>query len=313
MFKKTNGQLTLGEHLIYQNLPEDILSRINKLIDWKPFEKILASIHSAKVGRKAYDPVLMFKILIIQQIYGHSDPEIELMLKGNLFYRRFLGLSAIDPVPDHSTISRFRSDLKAMNLYRKCFSELKHQIGQKGFEIRSGKIIDARLVKAARRPGKDQDAAFTKRRNKTVYGYKDHIAVDPKSEFVSEFVCTPANVHDSQVVDRLLEGQERAIFADKAYDRDELKRRCRKEGKFYGILAKARRNRPLSSRQKKRNGIFSRIRSKVERVFGIFSLHLSRSKAKYVGLEANEIHLFLTCFTYNILNLYWHYRRATAF
>ncbi len=280
MFKKNKGQLTIGEHLISQNLPEDILSRINKLIHWKPFEKILASLHPAKVGRKAYNPVLMFKILIIQQIYGHSDPEMELMLKGNLFYRRFLGLSAVDPVPDYSTISRFRSDLKAMNLYRKCFSELKRQIAQKGFELRSGKIIDARLVKAARRPGKDNDASFTKKGDKTIYGYKDHIAVDPKSEFVSEFVCTPANVHDSQVMDELIEGQEQAIFADKAYDKEAFKKACRKQRKFYGILAKARRNRPLSSKQKRRNQILSRVRTKVEKLFGIFSLHLNRARAE---------------------------------
>jgi len=57
-------------------------------------------------------------------------------------------------------------------------------------------------------PGKDDDVSFTKRRNKTVYGYKDHIAVDPRSEFVSEFICTPANVHDSQVMDELMEGHE---------------------------------------------------------------------------------------------------------
>jgi len=218
---------------------------------------------------------MMFKILIIQQIYGHSDPEMKLMLKGNLFYRRFLSLSAIDPVPDHSTISRFRSDPKAMNLYRRCFNELKHQIAHKGFELRSGKIIDARLVKAARKPGKDDDAAFTKKSKKTVYGYKDHIAVDPKSDFVFEFVCTLANVHDSQVIDELLEGQEKAIFADKAYDQQELKQQCRKKGVVYGILAQAKRNRPLSRKQRMRNKIFfSRIRSKVEKVFRIFSLQL---------------------------------------
>jgi len=178
------------------------------------------------------------------------------MLKGNLFYRRFLGLSALDPVPDYSIISRFHSNLKAMNLYRKCFSELKRQIEEKGFELRTGKIIDARLVKAARRPGKDDDAAFSKKGKKTVYGYKDHIAVDPNSEFVSEFVCTPANVHDSKAMEDLLEGEEKALFADKAYDQEALKKAWRKEGRFYGILAKARRNRPLSSKQKKRNRKF---------------------------------------------------------
>jgi IS5 family transposase len=210
------------------------------------------------------------QINFIQQIYGHSDPEMETMLHGNLFYRRFLGLSAVDPVPDYSTISRFRSDLKAMNLYRKCFSELKRQIEEKGFELRAGKIIDARLVKAARRPGKDNDASFTKKGDKTVYGYKDHIAVDPKSEFVSEFVCTPANVHDSQVMDELIEGHEQAIFADKAYDQEAFKKVWRKEGRFYGILAKAKRNRPLSSKQKKRNRKFSRIRAKAERVLNLY-------------------------------------------
>lgn len=313
MFKKNSGQLTIGEHLIYQNLPDDLLSRINKLINWQPFEQILGVLHPAKVGRKAYNPVMMLKILIIQQIYGHSDPEMELMLKGNLFYRRFLGLSAVDPVPDHSTISRFRSDLKSMNLYRKCFSELKRQIAKKGFELRAGKIIDARLVKAARKPGKDEDASFTKKGKKTLYGYKDHIGVDPKSEFVSEFICTPANVHDSQVMEELIEGHEQAIFADKAYDKESLKKKYRQEGKFYGILSKARRNRPLSSKQKRRNRKLSRVRAKVEKVFGIFSLHLQREKARYVGLFANEIHLFLTCFTYNMLNLYWRLRRREAF
>ena len=76
MFKENKAQLTIGEHLIYQNLPEDILSRINKnkLIDWKPFEKILSSLHPACVGRRVYNSVMMLKIPIIQQIYGHSDP-----------------------------------------------------------------------------------------------------------------------------------------------------------------------------------------------------------------------------------------------
>jgi len=312
MFRKNSTQFTFGEQLIYQSLPEDTLSQIDRLIDWKRFEKILSSLHPAKVGRKAYNPVLMLKILIIQQMYGHSDPEMELMLKGNLFYRRFLDLSATDPVPDHSTISRFRSDLKEMGLYRRCFSELKGQIAKKGFELRFGKVIDARLVKAARRPGKDRDASFSKRGKKVIYGYKDHIAIDPRSEFVSEFVCTGANVHDSRVMGNLLEGDEGAIFADKAYDKDSFKRECRREGKFYGILAKGRRGRPLSRRQRRRNRVLSRVRGKVERVFGVFSLHLCRREARYVGLIANEIHLFLTCFTYNLLNLHWRLRRAES-
>lgn len=310
MFKNNNPHLTLGEYLIYKNLPKDILYHINKLIDWKPFETILASLHPSKVGRKAYHPVMMLKILIIQQIYGHSDPEMENMLHGNFFYRRFLGLSLTDPVPDHSTICRFRQNLISMNLYQKCFDELKCQLLQKGFELKYGKIVDARLVKAARTPGKDDnDASFTKKKNKTVYGYKDHIAVDAKHEFVVDFVCTPAHIHDSQLIDELISEKDRAIFADKAYASQALKKWCRQRGIFYGILEKGARNRKISSAQKKKNKKLQAVRQKVERVFGIFSLHLNRAQARYVGLLANEVHLFLTAFTYNILRLWWHLRR----
>ena len=133
-----------------------------------------------------------------------------------------------------------------MNLYRHCFSELKRQLAQKGFELKAEKITAARLVEAARGPGKDDDTSFTKKGKKTVYGYKDHVAIDPKSDFVSEFVCTPANVHDSQVLDEL--GDEKTIFADKAYDSEEIRQKYREEGKFCGILAKACRGPPLSGR-----------------------------------------------------------------
>jgi len=307
MYKKNYTQLTIGENILYQNLPDDILAKLNRLINWKPFEKILATLHPSPTGRPAYNPLLLLKALIIQQIYGHSDPELELMLYGNLFYRRFLGLSATDPVPDHSTISRFRKDLKSMNLYRKCFEELKRQLAEKGYDLQCGKITDARLVKAARNPGKgDPDASFTKKGDQTHYGYKDHIAIDPKHEFVTEFVCTPANVHDSRVIDELLSGEEAAIFADKAYDSRDLKRWCRQRGIFYGVLARGAGNRKISSFQKKRNRKLQAVRRKIEKVFGIFSLHLNRARARYVGLVANEIHLFLTVFTYNLLRLHWH-------
>ena len=310
MYKKNHTQLNIGETILYQKLPDDILANLNRLINWEPFERILSKLHSSSVGRPAYNPLFMLKILIIQQIYGHSDTEMEIMLHGNLFYRRFLGLSANDSVPDHSTISRFRSDLESKDLYRKCFHELKRQLAEKGFELKCGKIVDARLVKAARNPGKgDPDASFTKKGKQTVYGYKDHLAIDPKHEFVTEFVCTPANVHDSQVVDELLSSDDTAIFADKAYDSRALKRWCRGKGVYYGILAKGARNRKISSSQKKRNRKLSAVRRKVEKVFGIFSLHLNRAKARYVGLAANKIHLFLTVFTYNLLRLWWHQRR----
>lgn len=314
MFKEIKTQPTLGEHILYQNLPKDFLYEIDQLINWAPFESLLSKLHPSKVGRKAYNPLQMFKILIIQEFYNLSDPRVELDLYGNLFYRRFVKLYAGDPIPDHSTISRFREDLENMNLYLKCFDELKSQLKDLGFEIEKGKIVDARLVKAARKPKKgDEDADFTVKNNKVHYGYKDHIAIDEENEFILEFICSAASVHDSQVLDILLDGKEEALYADKAYDSKKLREQCKRNGTFYGVLTRGRRNRPLSEEEKERNKKLSKIRSKVERVFGIFSLHLRRARARYVGLLRNEIHLFLTCFTYNLLRLVGHKKRKRCF
>jgi len=304
MYRLNNAQLTLGEDLLHNKLPEDTLSQINKLIDWQTFEKILAKLHPSKEGRPAFNPLKMLKILFIQQLYGHSDPEMEMKLYGDLFYRRFVGLSATDPVPDYSTICRFRKALEGMGLMEELFEELLRQFEEKGYELRKGRVIDARVVKAARKPEKgDPDASFTKKQDKVIYGYKDHIAVEIENEFVVACECTPANVHDSQVVEELIEGEEEAVYADKAYCSEAISKRLEERGIRNGIMEKGRRNKPLSEESKQRNKMISRIRHKVERVFGIMSLHLNRRVARYIGLLANRVHLFLTVFAYNLIKL----------
>ena len=293
MYQKNYTQLTIGKNLLYQKLPDDLSAKLNRIIDWKPFETILTKLHSSDIGRLAYNPISTLKILIIQQIYDHSDPEMEIMLHGNFFYHRFLGLSATDSVPNHSTICGFRKDLQSINLYRACFQKLKCQLAAKGFELKSEKIIDACLVRVARNPGKDDhDASFSIRENQTVYGYKDHIAIDSQHEFVIEFICLPTNVHYSQVLDHLLTGNEKMVIANKAYDLKALKKKCHKKGIVYRVLARGTRNYKLSSSQRKRNAKLAAMRRKVDEVFGIFSLHLNWARARYVGLLANEVHLF---------------------
>ena len=99
-------------------------------------------------------------------------------------------------------------------------------------------------VEGSKPPEPRKNNYASKKGSKTIDGYKDYVAIDPKSDFVSEFVYTPANVHDSRVIDELLEEDEKTIFADKAYDSRDIRRKCREEGKFCGVLAKAQRGRP---------------------------------------------------------------------
>jgi len=135
VYKANKTQLRIRENLLHNNLPKDTLYQIDKLIDWQPFEKILAKFHLSKVGRSAYNPLKMLKILIIQQIYGHSDPEIEMMLYGNNFYSRFVRLSATDPVPDHSTFCRFRKALDFLTVFAYNVVKLK------GYEIKRSTMV----------------------------------------------------------------------------------------------------------------------------------------------------------------------------
>jgi len=145
------------------------------------------------------------------------------------------------------------------------------------------------LVKAARNPEKgDPNASFTKKQGELIYGYKDHIAVEVENEFVVTCECTPpANVHDSQVFEELIEGEEEVVYAAKAYCSEVISKKLEERGIRNEIMEKGRRNKPLSGESKQRNKMISKIRHRVERVFWNMSLHLSRRVARYIGLLAN--------------------------
>jgi len=150
MFRANKTQLINEEDWLYDNLPEDTLSQINKLVNWQPFEKILAKLPPLTEGSSALNPLKMFKILIIQKFYGHSEHEMEMQLYGNLFYRRFVGLSATDPVPDYLTIWRFRKALEVLGLMQELFEELLRQLRAKGYELRKGRVIAAKVEKTTK-------------------------------------------------------------------------------------------------------------------------------------------------------------------
>jgi hypothetical protein len=97
-------------------LPEQVgrnerLERIDEVVDWNEIAKLVENIYSAREGKPIYTPLMMVKVLILQQWYNSSDPEMEAALLDQLSFRRFVGLAPQDDSPDHSTISRFRKQL----------------------------------------------------------------------------------------------------------------------------------------------------------------------------------------------------------
>src|SRR5690606_34470693 len=173
----------------------------------------------------AYPPLVMFKVVVLQSLYGLSDAETEEAVGDRLSFRRFAGLALGDAVPDHSTICRFRNALREHDLLETLFAELDRQLDRAGLILRRGTMLDATVIEttAARpgdgRPSSDPEAGFTRRqgRSGSSFGYKAHVGVDEGSGLIRSVLATPANVNDTVPADGLIRGDERAVLGDAAY------------------------------------------------------------------------------------------------
>ena len=290
-----------------------LLRKIDQFVDFQPFERMCEPMYKpSKRGKPSVPIVVSLKCLILQYLYDLSDPALEDALIDRLSFQRFAGITFDTDIPDYSTIWRFRDRLIKAGLLDTIFAEVLRQIDEKGLVLRRGTIVDATLVKSARKkrktddgapksPQQDTEATATKRGKKGYFGYKGHIGVDQGSDIIRRVRFTTASVHDSKERANLVSGDERAIFGDKGYADDTLKRECRSTGTYYGVLDKGRRGRPhLSTRQKKRNRRKNRIRAAVERPFAHFKHLMGYVRVRYVNLARNALHFTFLCMIENI-------------
>ena len=316
MIGKEKTQLSLLDSVFNtrtkKSRTDELLKKIDGWVDWHGLERVCEPAYAFGIGRPSIPIVVAIKCLILQYLYDLSDPELEDALIDRLSFQRFTRLTFDSDIPDYSTIWRFRERLIHAGLYKALFEAIICQLETRGYVVRKGTIVDATLVKAARKhharpegepesPQQDREATTTKRGNKVYYGYKGHIGMDQESGIIREVSFTTASVHDSQEFANLLAGDERAIFGDKGYANDEVKRHCRRRGIYYGILDKGYRGRPkLSPRQKHRNRIKSKIRSAVERPFAHFKHLMGYTASRYVTLARNGFHFISLCMIENI-------------
>jgi IS5 family transposase len=298
--QKQAGQMGFSDSFIIERL--SFLSDVDKLIDWRPFEKELSDIYNASVGRPSYPALTLFKTLLLQQWYGLSDPGMEEALSDRISFRRFAGLSLQDEVPDHSTISRFRSHLKTR--YDALMSLLNSQLESAGFVIKKGTMLDASFVSAASaKKSVDPEAGQYGRGGKDkerVSGYKMHAGVDSGSGLVRRVIITPANINDTTPADDLIEGDEKAVYADKAYDKNERRKGLEKRGVFAGIMHRPGPGRPLTEEQTAFNKRISKLRAPVERVFAVLKLHYRMRRTRYLGIARTAVQITLACMAMNI-------------
>src|SRR6201996_7399864 len=197
------------------------LDRIEQTFAWSAFEALLAPIHASRRGAPSWPPLVMFKIVLLQQWHTLSDPAAEEAVRDRLSFRRFCGLSLEVETPDHASIWRFRQTIDKLGLSTKLLAEVNRQLDALGLVIKRGTLVDATIIAGSvRRPyegggvnPRDPAARFTRKRCKTYFGYKAHLAVPEESGLVRQAEMTSANVHDSRLGEALIQGDEQGFFA----------------------------------------------------------------------------------------------------
>lgn len=317
MARKRVGQLGWADGAVAgaQRHRRDRLGEISELLDWAPFEAELSGIHASRRGEPSYPPIMMFKVLLLQRWYALSDPAMEEALYDRLSFRRFVGLALEDETPDHSTIFRFRDHLTRRGLMEPLLAELMRQLDGRGVLLKQGTLIDATLVRsAARRPrvseGKtsatDPNARFgtNNEHGRFEFGYKLHVGVDARTGLVRAVDTTPANIQEVTRAGRLIQGDERRVYADRGYDAQWLHRELAARGIGDGIMRRARKGRPLTPAEDARNQALIAPRRTVEKLFGTLKRSYGLDRVPHFSLARNATTLALACFAFNLRR--WH-------
>lgn len=316
MSRKRVGQLGFEDAVVEARVGDrvDHLSRIEGLLDWGPFAALLEGLYPSRRGEPAYPPLIMFKVLLLQRWYSLSDPGMEEALADRISFRRFAGLSLSDPVPDHTTIHRFRDRLCAGERLQALMAELARQLDACQVVLRQGTLIDASLVSsAARRPrvkeGKtsrvDPDARFgaNNERRRYEFGYKLHVAVDQGSALIRGLCLSPANRQEVDFAASLVQGDEQAVYADRGYDAQHLHDHLAALGITDGVMRRARKGKPLGQEEIKRNHRLVVHRRPVEKIFGTLKRCYRMNRLPHFSLARNQVTISLACFAYNLRRL----------
>jgi IS5 family transposase len=304
---------TLIDFSILQEYNDEVLPRGDKLsslaalVDWKaflPIENILYKNKSERGGRPNISIIIMIKLLILQQLYGLSDPQLELQVADRISFRVFLGTTEI--IPDYTTVWLFRERLKENGKLEAIWEEFVNQLKAKGYDVKKGVIQDATFITSD--PGhaksdvprgreaktrRSKDGEWAKKGNKSFFGYKGHVKVDTENNFIWEVETTVANTHDSQV-DLANPGEVR--YGDKGYHGAKTKG-------YDASMKKATRGHPLNILDQLRNRRISSKRSPVERCFSVMKIVFKSGHVMVTTVERVAVKMTFNAIGYNLLNL----------
>ena len=282
-----------------QTRKEKFLAEMDQIIPWKKLvRQIKPHYPKGGNGRPPMGIEKMLRIHFMQQWFSLSDPAMEDALYDTEPIRRFAGIElGTDPVPDETTILKFRHLLERHDLASRLFEATCGYLEENGLLLREGTIVDATLIAAPSSTKnadkkRDPEMTQTKKGNQWYFGMKAHTGTDPENRTVHTVVATTAKVHDSQVMDDLIHGQEEAIYGDKAYADEFRREEFEGRGINWHVSKKAARGRKLTKRDQERNRRMSKTRARGEHPYHVVKCIFGYRKVRYRGINKNAAQVF---------------------
>lgn len=316
-------QMSFGSQELEQRVRrQSTLMKVNALIKWEALRPMFKGLYkrdqSGAGGQEPFDCLVMFKAIVLGQWHSLSDAKLEEALLVRIDFLQFCGLTLMDAVPDETTLCRFRHRLVKANLLNPLLWKINRQIQQHGLMVKeaTGAVLDATLISSAARPNKtitvesdasgeavtfedgsqpgvveekasvDPDATWLKKGKKSYFGYRSYVVVDEADGYVQGVHTAPANESETTHFIEAIESvhiEVSRVYADKGSASSANRSWLREKKIKSAIMHKAKKNKPLTARQKLANRLISKKRYIVEQCFGTGKRLFNMGRASYMS------------------------------
>ena len=316
MLKTKSSQLSFyGDHIYDQVIPEEhFLKQLDRAVDFSFVNDLCRDAYHPDVGRPAYEPAMMFKMLFLQFLYDISDRRIVEEVTFHLAMKWFVGLAVNETPPDASSLTRFRDRL-GEERFATIFNRIVELAREWGLISDRLSIVDSTHVKAKVDTFKmqsspdmvvDKDARYGyKSKNKPFFGYKTHASVDADSGMITKVETTSGNIHDGEIFHKVVDTKASMVTADKAYDSKKNHRLLKRKKKVSAIMVKKNRKSKRLKRYQMKAEIVAaqRERRKIEPKFAELKRFHGLREARYWGLAKVTIQSIMAALVCNLKRL----------
>jgi transposase, IS5 family len=260
-----------------------------------PWDKLVGLIrpHYPTVGEQGGRPPIplerMLRVYCLQLWFNLSDPGVEEALYDSDTMRRFVGVDlGSEAPPDETTVCKFRHLLEQHDMGTRVLKIVNRHLASRGIKVSNGTIVDATIIEAPSST-KNQDGERDPEMQ-WYFGMKMHIGVDSRSKLIHTVQVSAANVADKDALPHLLHGKERRVWGDQAY-RGQTDVLARVAPMAQDLTNQAfRRNGQIEEPIREANRLKSKVRARVEHVFGTIKRVFGFRKVRFRGLFKNRHH-----------------------